>query len=715
MIKTILRILAPRSLFPQALLPLLVCALALPASAQQPSGVIEGRVLNHTDQKYLTNARVSVAGSIQEVFTNEFGDYRLVNLPAGEVTVEVFFTGMTSISEKITVGEGGRVTRDFELFPLRDQGDTTGELVVLDKFSVVSSRETSGNIIATNEQRFAANIKSVVETDAFGDSTSGNVGEFLKFMPGVSVDYDGADPNTVSVRGFGAAFTAVTTDGASVANAASGGATRAFQFDQLSINNIARVEVTKVPLPSQRADSMGGSVNMISKNSFDRKGMAFNYRGTLNFNSYATEFLHKTPGPRFEETYKAKPGFDFDFSLPVTRNFGIVLTGMVANQYNEQRRLESEWDFNQRTLDYRNLQEDPYLRVYRTRTAPKAQTRESAQIRTDWRVARNHIFSLSYNINYLHAENASREMVWDVDDEALSANDENPDDPYNNRKNRQWGRTPELGYYVESPEGRGLVRQNTSSGDKYGLTHFINLKYRYTGNNWELDASVNGSTSKSWQRDVSNGAFSTTQTEIIDRFGRLGIYGIHTSGIPDSIKAYAKRTDSDIAGGFAYGEEIDVFDLASYNIRTARSSPYDAKDTFTNLQLNTRRTLTGLPFVASFKIGGDYRKQERDIQRYQRTYTFIPSPDTPELLAMKNASNFIDESYSTANPGWGMPDVSWVSPKKVYDRFVQTAYPQGPVYQYLVEPGLPDYYVTRIKWHGDYFMQTANQLRDEAR
>ncbi|MGH8020214.1 MAG: TonB-dependent receptor plug domain-containing protein [Opitutaceae bacterium] len=76
-----------------------------------------------------------------------------------------------------------------------------------------------------------------------------NIGEFMKYLPGVTVDYVAADVRTVSVRGFADNFTSVWVNGARVASAASGSNTRAFEFEQVSINNIARIEFIEVADP----------------------------------------------------------------------------------------------------------------------------------------------------------------------------------------------------------------------------------------------------------------------------------------------------------------------------------------------------------------------------------------------------------------------------------------------------------------------------------
>ena len=50
-----------------------------------------------------------------------------------------------------------------------------------------------------DDQRAALNAKSVVATDNYGDLTMGDVGEFMKYLPGVALDY--LEGETVTERG----------------------------------------------------------------------------------------------------------------------------------------------------------------------------------------------------------------------------------------------------------------------------------------------------------------------------------------------------------------------------------------------------------------------------------------------------------------------------------------------------------------------------------
>jgi len=51
------------------------------------------------------------------------------------------------------------------------------------------------------------NEKTVMSSDNFGELAEGNIGEFLKFMPGIVIDYLETIPRTARIGGFGAALT----------------------------------------------------------------------------------------------------------------------------------------------------------------------------------------------------------------------------------------------------------------------------------------------------------------------------------------------------------------------------------------------------------------------------------------------------------------------------------------------------------------------------
>ena len=183
----------------------LVC-LSDPAHGQGlASGTIEGRVYNPATGAILEGVRLKVEGTSIETSTDADGSYRLQPVPAGSAKVSAFFTGTGLQTQTVDVVAGGTSQRDFQLSPSAGKraADVEGGAIKLDNYVIAASRVMSGAALAINEQRFAPNMKNVVSTDEFGDVPEGNVAEFLKFMPGVSVDVTGGTAQRGQALGFG--------------------------------------------------------------------------------------------------------------------------------------------------------------------------------------------------------------------------------------------------------------------------------------------------------------------------------------------------------------------------------------------------------------------------------------------------------------------------------------------------------------------------------
>ena len=156
-------------------------------AAEAATGTIAGRVMNPRTGEYIEGARLTVAGTTLEAFTDSGGSYRLTLVPAGAAQVTAFYTGVTPQTLRVEVAGGRTATLDFSLGTGAARAD--GSVVKLDAFRVETSREMDASALAINEQRFSSNIKNVLSTEEFGNVSEGNVAEFLKFLPGVTIDY----------------------------------------------------------------------------------------------------------------------------------------------------------------------------------------------------------------------------------------------------------------------------------------------------------------------------------------------------------------------------------------------------------------------------------------------------------------------------------------------------------------------------------------------
>ncbi|PAW83421.1 MAG: hypothetical protein B9S27_00050 [Opitutia bacterium Tous-C8FEB] len=183
-----------------------------PAAWAAVEGSLEGRVLNERSGEYLGNARVTLAGGASEAFTDADGRYRFPRVPAGRVDVRATFTGLPPATGSTEVVAGRTAVLDLSL------GGAGGGTVRLDQFVVGASREMDAAALAINEQRYAPNVRQVVATDEFGHVAEGNVGEFVKFLPGVTVEYGGGYARGIVIDVVPSVHTPITIDGFSLAS-----------------------------------------------------------------------------------------------------------------------------------------------------------------------------------------------------------------------------------------------------------------------------------------------------------------------------------------------------------------------------------------------------------------------------------------------------------------------------------------------------------------
>ncbi|MGC4072184.1 MAG: DUF2012 domain-containing protein [Nibricoccus sp.] len=169
-------------------------AQATPAasSSQEGAGTIRGSVLDNNGGKYLEGAEVSLQGTGFTAVTERSGSFTLKNVPAGTYTLVVNYTGLDTKTEQVVVAAGQ--TAEVKV------GLSEGEIVNLTEFRVQGAKEGMSQAVALQKVSFQA--KLVAAADQFGPIAEGNVGEYLKFLPGLSVDYNANDARGVSLRGL---------------------------------------------------------------------------------------------------------------------------------------------------------------------------------------------------------------------------------------------------------------------------------------------------------------------------------------------------------------------------------------------------------------------------------------------------------------------------------------------------------------------------------
>lgn len=613
--------------FLAALVALVVTPSVHPATS---TGVVEGRVVNAVNGAYLNNARVLIEGTEREVRTDGAGEFRFEAVPVGPVTVRVVVSGFPVQRVPALVSATEAVTLRVELELGR--AAAAEKVVVLDRFVVESQREINGSAIAINERRAAANLKNVVASDEFGDSPEGNVAEFLKLVPGVSIGYNSFDARTVEVRGLPAYGTAVSFDGAPVSSGTQAPG-RETEFNQASLNNTARIEVIKSPLPDTRADTIGGAVNIVSKSAFELSKPVFNYRANVSANlsrhGGGDYFgLGRKPFSR-GSTHLMMPGLELSYIRPVTKDFGISVSATASNQFTPEPITTSSWRPTHAASTLATV-DRPFLLTVGLQDGPKAIYRKSVGTTIDWRFAPRDVLNVGIQINSFRA-------IVDQDLQTISLGTP-----------ASWSPT-----FAQGTAGSGSVSRTLTTYDKRSPSYTTLLKYRHGGSVWTIEGGL--SLSESWSRveSLRDGVIKSMAFSLPNVTVRF-------DGIEDSIpRSITTQT--------AAGVPVDWRALGSYRLGLGTSgNPQETSNSTVGARGSAAREINvGVP--VRMKVGFDVRRDRRDYKSAATNHTFI-GPDGVANSADDSAARYdlVSESWSEVGLPFGLGFVQRPSPSKLY-------------------------------------------------
>ncbi|MEY4090306.1 MAG: hypothetical protein RJB55_2577, partial [Verrucomicrobiota bacterium] len=329
----------------RAIVSLASLALASAATAPVP-GLITGNVSNAATRNLLPGARVEIPSLSLMVLADDTGRYELPGLPAGNHELLVTYIGLDPVRRTVVVGEGVRVSQDFEL---------TTAIYRLDQFKVVGERE--GDAAAITAQRNAENVRNVVAADSFGNLPNLNAAEVAIRLPGIAGNPDDGGTYTgFTIRGMGPGLNSVTLDGGPLTG--QGGMARNTMLNNFSGTMLEQIELIKGHTPDKGADSLGGTLNLRSRSPLSlREPRRTNY--SLNLRT-APSFTEQIPA---RESHRVHPVLNVAhqqvFDAPGgERNLGVSLNLFYS---------ENVVAYFSSVRDFENTTREPaYLWDYRT-------------------------------------------------------------------------------------------------------------------------------------------------------------------------------------------------------------------------------------------------------------------------------------------------------------------------------------------------------------
>ena len=602
--------------------------LATSVTAQTaPTGVLTGKVLNATSGNYLNNVRVVVKDTRLEANTNENGEYRIVGVAAGPVTVLVSYTGMTPQTKSVLVPTGQVARLDFDLV-LFGAAKETSAIIKLDAFTV-AERELTAQGNALHEQRNAGNIKNVVSIEEFGDLGITNPGHFLTYVPGVSNVYNTTgEVEGIGLRGMASSGTLVMFDGAQAAS--NDPASRSYNFSGTSTANLDRIEVTKVPTPDLPANAVGGSINMVSKSGFNRNTPLFRYNvfGTLQAKGGQGNLPHGIApyaGTDGKTTMRpVQPGFDVSYSLPLNQAVAFTFNAGHNARYQDREYITPTWDRVRLVETSGTL--NSVINIF---------TKDLAAAGADWKIGRS---VLRARVDFTRQDAFTRQNIF----------------TYN------FGAGATGGAKSTDGAATGVGNLGLQAGQNINqYRRLINgrVSHVYTGEQWKFDWSASYSEARRLFSDMEDGVFSTMAATLSNVVvSGQGLDGIESMTMPRlTVKS---RT----------GAAIDPYDAGQYTLNTAGTGRMFFKNTVGVASVNASRPFaTAIPIT--LKVGGSVEQTMRDNWTETATWNFRPPATAGGQLV--GAHDLLADAYSARRSYNGGLKIKWLSAGKLYELYKQ--------------------------------------------
>lgn len=602
-------------------------------------GAVQGTVSNAVSGSPLGRAKVAIRGTAQETLTDDDGRFYLRGAPAKDIELEVSYLGFGSQTSRVTVPPSGQVAQDFQLSRQgTDRRGAEGQTIVLEQFQVVAEQTMSGQAVAMNEQRHAANIKNVVSFDELGDRGQENIGDYVRFLPGVTILDDGTNPGRIALGGFPAEMSNIQIDGMDVPATGIGAtSSRTAALQDVPILNIERVEVSKVPTPDLPAAGLGGSMNLIAKTGVGLKRPVGRYQVYMNFDNVdglnfngGSQQPHDRASPRYKE-----PSFSLSYAFPVGKTLSVSLGASRSWRQRPTEDTPSEvalWNLK-KTYLATGAPKDLALAITQWRQEASISRTENLQLGLDWRLTTHDTLSLQVQERSVVEKKAQSFMTARVNAgyDAIGNAD-----------------------YTQSRGATGSFEMGTlnpSNFDATTDTSMRSLKYQHRGPAWNIDAQASYSAADRERSSVGKGYFNGVLASVLaanirgDGIGKGASIGPETYTITR-----------------ANGTPVDPFNANNYTLGTANEEYALYQTDLTAGRLNVSRAIGR---NLTLKIGSSYNRLDKDDTRPVKNYTFVGRAAGQTAVSLYD---LVDESIDVKVNG---NPVRWISPVKTYNLFVK--------------------------------------------
>lgn len=611
-----------RSLLLLGLALLLAPGFAPSLRAQALNGTVTGVVSDAATGNFLEGAEVTLAGSDLHTTTARDGTFTLTGVPLGDASIIISYPGLEAQLLPVTVAAGANRALTARLLP--------GEVLQMDKVTVSSTKIGMSQAVALQKISFQA--KLVAAADQFGPIAEGNIGEYLKFLPGVSIDYNVNDARGISLRGMSTAFTIASVDGTSMAGGSSTDDTRRFEFEQIAMNNVETTELYKTLTPDIPANATAGFVNFVTKSAFDHEAVQ-RITYDLSFSAPSSNFAFtKRPGVwGHDKEYTLRPSLDLNFARKLSETLGVNVNYRFSEKYDDSPRTEFTWNTGTAAP---NVFAAPRLQQYNIRQEQKLTHREAFATKFDYRLTDQTKLVVTGQWNWYDLDFTQRGPQLNLGSASTGSN----------------------GTYTSGTGAQ--VQNNVLYREKYGTTwHFNGTASHEFGNKSKLSVTPYWSRANSQYRDTSKGFISSTAILAAgaSTFSSFTLANVATLGTLPTISFVQGTTPVPLE----FGRTLANYTLSNTTGTNFQSRPWTAIDTKKGGGADYSIELASLPVTLRTGFGIDHTHRYIDRPDLRGT---IPATTGAALAAL------IDPNY-TKDVGLGFGSYQTIDPFKVWNAF----------------------------------------------
>ena len=531
--------------------------------------------------------------------------------------------GLIALAISTTVPGGEAQERPQPTVPYEKTSETTADTVNLDPLVVEARREASQVESAVDAQIAAPNVTSVVAAEEFGPFNDTNPGEILKFLPGIDILPVAPGFNRFGLRGIGPESTELLFDGLPLANMHGERTSRRFDVSVVSAADIAFVEVRKLPLPSDSANSIGGTINLIRRSALDQDRRSITYQFGLRADAHdlATGPLME-PGGRGMTRWR--PNWRLVWTEPVNRDFGFSVALGQDDLLLQMRVSDPAWGVGDGTSGSPATLSNPVLTSASLLDSPAQQKKTYVLANMDWRPCPDLLLSAAVGFHDSRQRDSQSVYTWSAG------------------VPREHGPAVTLG----GPDQGSFSYNNASWREATSRTTSAQFDAKWKKDAWELSAKAGWSRLAFQFSDTGNGYFNST---FIGPAPVPGLISIPSTGVGsgtanplplaiDFRQSYWGLTQIDAAttpsGRHSmnpgdYTEPVAWWSNDVVRIGGVRSRPARAEEILTSFKVYAKRRFP-LATPISVQLGLDWNERYRNRRWDYLTWRYVGADGTPD-------------------------------------------------------------------------------------